>query len=81
MPAPPNLRVVVGPVVDFDTAPLDVEAFQERCVEGYLASRVARGFSAITIEGEAGVLERFLGLADKPAWDRRRRRCRRGASR
>lgn len=69
MPAPPNLRVVGGSAADLSASPLDVGAFQERCVEGYLASRVARGFSAITIEGEAGVLERFLGLADRPAWE------------
>ncbi|MEI8334271.1 MAG: hypothetical protein WCH74_10520 [Chloroflexota bacterium] len=65
-----GLRLVEGaPVAGADLAVLDARTFQARCVEGYLASRVARGFSPVTIEGEAGVLERFLAIARRPAWE------------
>lgn len=44
-------------------------AFQAACVDGFVASQVARGFSPTTIENGTGVLERFLALAVKPAWE------------
>ena len=34
-----------------------------------VASQVARGFSPTTIDNGTGVLERFLALAVKPAWE------------
>lgn len=34
-----------------------------------MASQVARGFSPTTIDNGTGVLERFLALAVKPAWE------------
>ncbi|MEB0267942.1 site-specific integrase, partial [Cryobacterium sp. 10I5] len=43
--------------------------FQRQCVDGFVASQVARGFSALTIDNGTGVLERFLALAEKPAWE------------
>lgn len=48
---------------------LDAEAFQAACVEGFVASWSARGFSPVTIENAIGVLDRFLGLLGKPAWE------------
>jgi integrase/recombinase XerD len=48
---------------------LDPLPFQMACVDGFVASQVARGFSQLTIDNGTGVLERFLALADKPAWD------------
>ncbi|MBI2237697.1 MAG: site-specific integrase [Actinobacteria bacterium] len=64
-----RLKVVPGaapvPVED----PSDPDAFQTRCVEEYVASQVARGFSSVTIENGTGVLERMLGLLGRPAWE------------
>lgn len=43
--------------------------YQAGCVDGFVASQVARGFSPTTIDNGTGVLERFLSLAVKPAWE------------
>lgn len=63
-----RLRVVRGaaPVPAEDLS--DPDAFQARCVEEYVSSQVARGFSPVTIENGTGVLERMLGLLGRPAW-------------
>ena len=50
-------------------APADPAAFQRACVDGFVAAQVAQGFSAVTIENGTGVLERFLVLAGRPAWE------------
>lgn len=47
----------------------DPVAFQRECLEAFVASQVAQGFSQITIENGIGVLERFLALAGVPAWE------------
>ncbi len=47
----------------------DPEAFQAACVDGFIASQVARGFSPVTIENGSGVLERMLALCGRPAWE------------
>jgi len=47
----------------------DPQRFQVECVEAYLASWVARGFSPVTIENDSGVLERMLALLGCPAWE------------
>lgn len=69
----PDLRVVHGAAAvvghPADGAPLDPLAFQARCLGGFTASQVARGFSPTTIEIDTGVLDRFLALAGKPAWE------------
>ncbi len=65
-----GLRLIATPAVT--VAPLetlDPLAFQARCVDGFVASQVARGFSQVTIDNGTGVLERFLALAGKPAWE------------
>ncbi len=63
-----GLRVVQGrPAVVVAVA--DPEAFQAQCVQAYEASWVARGFSPVTIENEAGVLERVLAMLGRPAWE------------
>ena len=41
---------------------LTAEAFQAACVDAFVASWSAWGFSSTTIENNAGVLERFLDL-------------------
>lgn len=66
----PNLHCVEGTAA----LPLPVEfldplAYQSACVDGFVASQVARGFSSTTIDNGTGVLERFLSLAAKPAWE------------
>ena len=47
----------------------DPGSLQQEYVEAYAASQVAQGFSQITIDNGSGVLERFLALAGKPAWE------------
>ena len=47
----------------------DPAGFQGACVEAYLASWTARGFSPVTIENDSGVLERVLALLGRPAWE------------
>jgi site-specific recombinase XerD len=50
-------------------SPLDADSFQAACVEAFVASWSARGFSPVTIENASGVLERFLAMLGKPAWE------------
>ena len=47
----------------------DPGVFQQECIDALSASQVAQGFSQITIDNGTGVLERFLALAGKPAWE------------
>jgi hypothetical protein len=47
----------------------DPGVLQHEYVDAYAASQVAQGFSQITIDNGTGVLERFLALAEKPAWE------------
>jgi integrase/recombinase XerD len=64
------LRVIAGRPVAMDaTAASDPVGFQGACVEAYLASWTARGFSPVTIENDSGVLERVLALLGRPAWE------------
>jgi integrase/recombinase XerD len=63
-----RLRVVAGGAEIVGTA-LDPVSFQACCVEAFVASWSARGFSPVTIENSTGVLERFLVLLGKPAWE------------
>lgn len=65
-----GLRLVEGSAgVPAAVAPPDRWAYQAACVEAFVASQVARGFSPITIENGSGVLERFLAACGKPAWE------------
>jgi integrase/recombinase XerD len=64
------LRVVAGrPVAMDERAASDPVGFQAACVEAYLASWTARGFSPVTIENDSGVLDRVLTLLGRPAWE------------
>lgn len=57
-----GLRVIAGrPASPEAVAAVDPLAYQATCVEAYLASWTARGFSPVTIENDGGVLERMLG--------------------
>lgn len=64
----PGLRVIAGAGA-VAASPLDEQAFQAACVERFVASWSARGFSPVTIENAAGVLDRFLDLLGIPAWE------------
>lgn len=66
-----SLRVVAGSVgaMIVSTDPPSPVEFQASCVDAYVASWTARGFSPVTIENDTGVLERVLTLLGRPAWD------------
>lgn len=65
-----GLRIIAGrPAESEAVAVVDPSAFQAACVEAYLASWTARGFSPVTIENDSGVLERMLTLLGRPAWE------------
>jgi len=64
-----GLRLVPGAAVAPVAAPLDPERFQAQCLDAYVASQVARGFSSVTVENGIGTLERFLALCGRPAWE------------
>jgi integrase/recombinase XerD len=66
-----QLRAVAGAGAEVDAVGAGVVSpvdYQAACVDGFVASQVARGFSPVTIDNGTGVLERFLALAGKPAW-------------
>ena len=64
-----RLRVVQGEVREAIEGVPDPVGFQADCVDAFVASRVVRGFSAITIENESGVLDRMLIALAKPVWE------------
>lgn len=49
--------------------PADPLVFQAGCVEAFVASWSARGFSQVTIENDIGVLDRMLRALGRPAWE------------
>jgi hypothetical protein len=48
---------------------VDPARFQTECVEEFVASWTARGFSEVTIANDVGVLERMLAALGRPAWE------------
>ncbi|MCO4265240.1 tyrosine-type recombinase/integrase [Pseudarthrobacter sp. MDT3-26] len=60
---------IANPQNVLDLEFIDPSAYQSACVDAFVASQVARGFSQLTIDNGTGVLERFLALAGKPAWE------------
>lgn len=64
----PGLRVILG-ADTVAASQLDSDGFQAACVDGFVASWSARGFSPVTIENNTGVLDRFLELLEIPAWE------------
>jgi integrase/recombinase XerD len=63
-----GLRVVAGAALPA-ASELDAKGFEAACVDAFIASWSARGFSPVFIENAAGVLERFLLLLTVPAWE------------
>ena len=63
-----RLRVITGevaPVVE----QWDPQRFQAECVEAFVASWTARGFTESTIANDVGVLERMLAALGRPVWE------------
>lgn len=63
-----RLQVVNGQVAPA-VRTLDPTQFQVECVEEFVASWTARGFSEVTIANDVGVLERMLAALGRPAWE------------
>ena len=64
-----RLRVIAGSEVPAEPVVRDPWQFQGQCVEAFVASWRARGFSPVTIENDVGLLERTLSLLGRPAWE------------
>lgn len=64
-----RFRVVPGAGAVVAASQLDAAGFQSECVDAFVASWLARGFSPVTIENGEGVLARFLDLLGVPAWE------------
>lgn len=64
-----QLRVIEGGAVLLERVTADPWEFQAECVEAFVASWRARGFSPVTVENDIGLLERTLNALGRPAWD------------
>ncbi|MER6126230.1 hypothetical protein ABT173_27120 [Streptomyces sp. NPDC001795] len=64
-----QLRVIEGGAVLPEPVTADPWEFQAECVEAFVASWRARGFSPVTVENDIGLLERTLTALGRPAWD------------
>jgi hypothetical protein len=64
-----HLQVVGGAAIDVAALPAEPMAFQAGCVEAFVASWSARGFSPVTIENDINVLDRMLRALGCPAWE------------
>lgn len=64
-----QLRVIEGGAVLLEPVTADPREFQAECVEAFVASWRARGFSLVTVENDIGLLERTLTALGRPAWD------------
>lgn len=64
-----GLRVVEGGAVSAARLPTDPVRFQVECLDAFVRSWVARGFSPVTIANDTGVLERMLAALGKPVWE------------
>ena len=63
-----RLRLVEGLLVPAGL-PVDPLVFQSECMDAFVASWIARGFAASTIDNDTGVLERVLEALGRPAWE------------
>jgi integrase/recombinase XerD len=69
VPVAPKLRVLDGGAVPEGMVTADPWEFQSVCVEAFIASWRARGFSPVTIDNDTGLLERALRALGRPAWE------------
>jgi hypothetical protein len=64
-----GLRLIPGGAVAVDPVVADPVVFQRECVDAFVASWRARGFSPVTIDNDVGLLERALVALGRPAWE------------
>lgn len=61
--------VLLGGAVPAGPLATDPLEYQAGCVEAFVASWRARGFSPVTIENDIGLLDRTLRALGRPAWE------------
>lgn len=64
-----RLQVIAGGAVPQGPLATDPWQFQIACVDAFVASWRARGFSPVTIDNDIGLLERTLAALGRPAWE------------
>jgi integrase/recombinase XerD len=64
-----RLRVVEGGAVSRGPVAADPWEYQAECVDAFVTSWRARGFSPVTIDNDTGLLERTLKALGLPAWE------------
>ncbi|WP_275562735.1 hypothetical protein [Streptomyces sp. 5-6(2022)] len=64
-----RFQVIAGGAVPEEPLAMDPWQFQAVCVEAFVASWRARGFSPVTIDNDVGLLERTLVALGRPAWE------------
>ncbi|MFE1984599.1 tyrosine-type recombinase/integrase [Streptomyces mirabilis] len=64
-----RLQVIAGGAVPQGPLTTDPWQFQTMCVDAFVASWRARGFSPVTIDNDIGLLERTLTALGRPAWE------------
>jgi len=69
MPVANGLRLIPGGAVPVEPVASDPLVFQRECVDAFVASWRARGFSQVTIDNDVGLLERTLAALGRPAWE------------
>jgi integrase/recombinase XerD len=69
VPEVSGLRLIPGGAVPVEPISSDPLVFQRDCVEAFVASWRARGFSPATIDNDIGLLERTLTALGRPAWE------------
>jgi integrase/recombinase XerD len=69
VPVASGLRLIPGGATPVESAVSDPLVFQQECVDAFVASWRARGFSQVTIDNDIGLLERTLSALGRPAWE------------
>lgn len=64
-----RLQVIAGGAASLEVVESDPWRFQTACVDAFVASWRARGFSQVTIDNDVGLLERTLAALGRPAWE------------
>lgn len=64
-----RFQVIAGGAVPQEPLATDSWQCQAACVDAFVASWRARGFSPVTIDNDVGLLERTLAALGRPAWD------------
>ncbi len=64
-----GLRLIPGGAAPVEAVAADPVVFQRECVDAFVASWHARGFSPVTIDNDIGLLERTLTALGCPAWE------------